>query len=465
MSYIAYVGVFLLQLPNISAVSSSVGTKKPKEAERQISASLIKSPRGKPALATVPFPSLVAAGQANKELGAETVGQWISSAAGGGEQGEVSWSLLSWWMAATGGAWQASRASRRRTRGQRGTQHGAQRGVQHVPQRRAVAGTSNYEYEQEVEEMRLAVQKVVAMRSAMQASCLANSSSSTQCGWQLSPSNNGSTCASEQCGSSTQSSSLPSTRSSSYSSFGFSGMLQPRVAYSSEQIMSQLEEDSKECPALIEWIISNTWPMATNKHSCRLVQKALEVVDTKDQIALAEQFRGHVWDAIKSPHANHVLQLCVELAPADRLQFVIAELKSRAVVTARHRFGCRVLQRLLEHCQSWQTVELVDELLCDVIVLSKNSFGNYVLKCVLEHGTAIQRMQIVEALLPEASRLSKHWVGSHVIQKALIYCASDEQKRLRQAILADPEGLPGLASSQYGSFVVRELERKKLCLG
>merc|ERR1719198_1408184 len=262
MSYSAYVGVFLLQLPNISAVSSSVGTKNPKEAERQISASLIKSPRGKPALATVPFPSLVAAGQANKELGAETVGQWISSAAGGGEQGEVSWSLLSWWMAATGGAW---RASRRRTRGQRGTQHGAQRGVQHVPQRRAVAGTSNYEYEQDVEEMRLAVQKVVAMRSAMQASCSANSSSSTQGGWQLSPSNNGSTCTSEHCGSSTQSSALPSTPSSSYSSFGFSGIVQPGVAYSAEQIMSQLEEDSEERQLLLNGLLATLgrWPQTS----------------------------------------------------------------------------------------------------------------------------------------------------------------------------------------------------------
>jgi hypothetical protein len=456
-SFVVEVGVLLLQLPKIAATPLCVDTGKPKGAERQVLGPLVSRPHSTPALAAVPFP-LQAASHPNVDLAA-AAGRWVSSTASG-EQGEGSWSLLSWWLAATGGAWQVSKRKPRRQRGaQRGAQSGAQHRAQYGAQRRTGIIANGSDYEQEIQRMQLAVQEVMAMRMAMQAFS-ERSSSSTQDSWQHSPSSNSSAYDHQQCCTPMQSGALPSPPRSDYSSYGVSGTM-PWAAKGAEQIMSELEEDSVERPALIEWVIRNAWSMATNKRSCRVVQKALEVADTKDQIALAQQFRGHVWDATKSPHANHVLQLCIEVVPADGIQFVITELRGQALEAARHRYGCRVLQRVIEHCQSWQTAELVDELLCDVIVLCRNSFGNYVLKCVLEHGTPIHRKLIAEAMLPEVSRLSKHWVGSHVVQKALIYCASDEQQCLRQALLSDPEGLPSLASSQYGSFVVRELERIK----
>lgn len=227
-----------------------------------------------------------------------------------------------------------------------------------------------------------------------------------------------------------------------------------------EQIVAELSGgDGPHRQALIAWIASTVWPMASTPGGCRIVQKALEVVATGERLAIAEQLRGHVQDASLSPHGNHVVQKCIVLLPPEKVQFILAELEGQAVQAARHRYGCRVLERLIEHFPNQQTTEIVNEVLAGAEKLSRHAFGNFVIQHILEHGTSEQKRQVADVLHADVFRLSKHRVASHVVKSALVHCDQEDRQRLMKAISADASELAELAHHHCGSFVVREMRR------
>eukprot|EP00448_Togula_jolla_P006526 CAMPEP_0170601766 /NCGR_PEP_ID=MMETSP0224-20130122/18033_1 /TAXON_ID=285029 /ORGANISM="Togula jolla, Strain CCCM 725" /LENGTH=535 /DNA_ID=CAMNT_0010926561 /DNA_START=233 /DNA_END=1840 /DNA_ORIENTATION=- len=232
------------------------------------------------------------------------------------------------------------------------------------------------------------------------------------------------------------------------------------TAAAADQIIIELsDKESSQHDANLQWICRDAWIMASRRHGCRIVQKALEVADISARLEVAAALEGHVMEALKSPHANHVLQKCIVLLPPDRLQFVPQELAGHAAEAARHRFGCRILERLIEHFPSSLTSALIQEVLGSVSDLCRHQFGNYVVQHILEHGLPEHRQMVAESLRPEVGRLAKHRVASHVVERALIYCHADDKQRLVQTMSGDSKELATLSRSLYGSFVARSMTR------
>jgi hypothetical protein len=217
--------------------------------------------------------------------------------------------------------------------------------------------------------------------------------------------------------------------------------------------------DGEHFRSTLTGVLSSVWPLAMTKCGCRIVQKAAEVGTTSDQQEIAEKLHGHVQEAMRSPHANHVLQKCIEIMPPDRIDFVLTELKGEGAFAARHRFGCRILQRLIEHCPPWQTEELISEVLGDTARLCRHQYGNFVIQHILQHGTPAHRSAIAGVLCEDTIRLAKHRIASHVLSCAMVHCAADDVQKLTKVVLNDAGQLADLSRRQYGSFVVREVNR------
>ena len=236
-------------------------------------------------------------------------------------------------------------------------------------------------------------------------------------------------------------------------------MTEVREADESERLIIQLDDDAVGRSALLGLITRSLLQMAITPGGSRVVQKALEVVDTAERVVLAEQLRGNVWEACVSPHANHVLQKCIELVPADCVEFMFDELKGNAINAARHRYGCRVLERLIEHCSYPQTAELVAKVLTGASQLCRRIFGNFVIQHILVHGTTEQRKELVALIGADIQRLARHRVASHFVRCALVHCASEDKQCLVNAMCEDAGEFGDLAHHYCGIFVVREMKR------
>jgi len=217
--------------------------------------------------------------------------------------------------------------------------------------------------------------------------------------------------------------------------------------------------DGANFRSTVDAVVASVWPLALTKKGCRIVQKTLEVGTAADQQQIVDQLQGRVQEALRSPHANHVLQKCIEIMPPAQMHFVLTELKAEGAFASRHRFGCRIVQRLIEHCDPSQTEELIVEVLADTARLSRHQYGNFVIQHILQHGSPHHRHIVAEVLCEDTIRLAKHRIASHVLSCAMIHCEAEDVKKLTKVVLHDAGQLADLSRRQYGSFVVREVNR------
>jgi len=249
-----------------------------------------------------------------------------------------------------------------------------------------------------------------------------------------------------------------------HQSMGMNGF-QDRNSQAEEAVdpmMLELENDSADSSrreVVLERILESFWPLALNKRGCRILQKAIEVGSPEYQQKLAEQLRGQVHQGIQSPHANYVLQKVIQVLPPKDYLFMLDEIQKHVLYVVRHRFGCRILQRLLEHCTAEQLEPMMNKVVQDTTSLIRHQYGNFVLQHILQYGTPAQRHVIAEVVYSDMIRLAKHRLGSHVVSCALNYCSSEDIARLTGLVLSDPKQLAELSHREYGSFVVREVNR------
>jgi hypothetical protein len=227
-----------------------------------------------------------------------------------------------------------------------------------------------------------------------------------------------------------------------------------------DPLLLELEEtDETRRQYAFDWVRNSFWPLALTKRGCRIVQKAIEVGTPAYQQELLENLHGRVHEALKSPHTNYVLQKFIEIMPPERMQFVLTELEGHGLNIARHRFGCRIMQRLTEHCHPGQTERLINEVLVDAGSLCRHQYGNFVIQHILQHGTPQQRSVIADVVCQDIIRLAKHRIASHVVSCAMVHCPSEDVQRLTHAVLHDAGQVADLSRREYGSFVVREVNR------
>jgi len=227
-----------------------------------------------------------------------------------------------------------------------------------------------------------------------------------------------------------------------------------------DTMSSELESKSSERRKMaIQWVVRSTRPLALTRRGCRIVQRALDLATMADQEQIVANMEGFVLEALQSPHANYVLQKCIEVVPPQKLEFVLKELKGQGVFVARHRFGCRIIQRAIERCTAEQTEELIGELLLDAAQLVRHTYGNFVMQHVLQYGTSDQNHQIAEVLLTDAIRFAKHRIASHVVSCAVSCCSPDDIQSLTEVLLGEQGQVADLMNRQYGSYVLREVNR------
>lgn len=233
------------------------------------------------------------------------------------------------------------------------------------------------------------------------------------------------------------------------------------------ELIAQLEVDRLSQIAAISALRGLVFSFSQDKHGCRVIQLALDVLPQAFKEELIRELHGHVREAIASPHGNFVIQRVIQVMPTVHAAFVAEELVGVAAEVARHRFGCRIVARLLEHsAMDGNTIRFVDELLIDAARLIRHSYGHFSIQSVLEHGLPQHRQSVAIALLAgvgaeetmACTALTR--IGSNVIEAAMMHCSLDDASSLSEELLKYPGNVLQLAQNQYGSYVLRACLRR-----
>lgn len=89
-------------------------------------------------------------------------------------------------------------------------------------------------------------------------------------------------------------------------------------------------------------------------YSCRVIQKALEVLPLDQKIGMVAELDGALMRCVRDQNGNHVIQKVIECVPTDHIINLLDTFNGNLVSLSQHPFGCRVMQRILEHCSDEQ---------------------------------------------------------------------------------------------------------------
>lgn len=262
---------------------------------------------------------------------------------------------------------------------------------------------------------------------------------------------------------------------------------------SCDDIIKFLDSGHKDVPSAIIWLIPAATKHALSQTGTRVIQKAIEKINHRENEALIDQFRGSIVELCENPHGNHVVQMMIKVFPPNVLGFILDELHGTAVKVAKNQYGCRVLERILEHfdCSTEPVAELIKELLEDHVDpdhLCRHHFSNFVIQHIFEHANAAPhwKTRIADLITQKAifakdgktridnwPYLATHRTASHVVQAAIKFGGPEIKERIFSALWnakdaqphvspvwilgQDSQSLVNVACTKYGQFVIDEL--------
>jgi pumilio RNA-binding family len=242
----------------------------------------------------------------------------------------------------------------------------------------------------------------------------------------------------------------------------------------------------EQCEQLGILLAGQAVQLAMQMYGCRVVQKALEYVNTERLMALVSEFEDPpvLLRCVHDANGNHVIQKCIEIVSrvskeaqtpehaefvASRIQFIIDTFKGRVKELSSHPYGCRVVQRILEHCPNKQKGVILEELRQCCADLVQDCYGNYVIQFVMQHGWDADRAVLIREVQQNLLEFSQHKFASNVVEKCLQYAARRDRDEMIWTIInvtfdinnpVDSKGhcvLESMVRDPYANYVVQKV--------
>ena len=116
----------------------------------------------------------------------------------------------------------------------------------------------------------------------------------------------------------------------------------PRSNYVIQCFLSHGSEEQRG--ELVKQLSGRVLPLALQMYGCRVIQKALEVLDVEGKRALVDELEGHVLTCVHDQNGNHVVQKAIEFCPPELRQRFMTAFAGATLRLAQHPYGCRVVQ-------------------------------------------------------------------------------------------------------------------------
>ncbi|KAI7757765.1 hypothetical protein M8C21_008993 [Ambrosia artemisiifolia] len=177
---------------------------------------------------------------------------------------------------------------------------------------------------------------------------------------------------------------------------------------------------------LADQLTGHVLTLSLQMYGCRVIQKAIEVVDLGQQTKMVTELDGHVMRCVRDQNGNHrVLEHCHD--PKTQ-SIVMDEILKSINMLAQDQYGNYVVQTLVTEMLGTTDENEPLQLYILIVVMMKDQFANYVVQKVLETCDDQQLEMILNRIKVHLNALKKYTYGKHIVARVEKLVAAGERR-------------------------------------
>ncbi|KAA6386030.1 MAG: hypothetical protein EZS28_018443 [Streblomastix strix] len=207
--------------------------------------------------------------------------------------------------------------------------------------------------------------------------------------------------------------------------------------------------------------------LSFDKHSCRVVQRSLELLPFDVSTQLIQELQPCIILAVNDHNANHVIQKIVRTQPPNSFLFLLEALADIHVVKEilTNQFSCRVVQHIIDNSPVTMSGTLIRTLINQSNDLVTSSYGNYIMQKIILSSYPNASRDILVALSGRIAELCLHKYSSNVIEKICEYGTDADRRSIINEFMRFQGGsqvmkqhpIVSLLLDTYANYVVQKV--------
>ncbi|PAV67999.1 hypothetical protein WR25_18455 isoform A [Diploscapter pachys] len=250
-----------------------------------------------------------------------------------------------------------------------------------------------------------------------------------------------------------------------------------------QHMISQAAKDAceREMQLFVDSLKRDIGNRALSRYSCRVLQKAIECLDSSLTIdLLVELTKTNLVPLCVDQNANHVIQKMVAVFPSTSWCRLVERLLSdtqQVIIISENKYGCRVIQMFIEQmcaraakhdtlCSSLLR-DLMSVIMSNCTRMASNEFANYVVQHIIQTPPLAEYRDAIidQCLLKNLLSMSQEKYASHVVEAAFENAPPVLLKEMMEEIFdgyvphpdTKKDALDILMFHQYGNYVVQRM--------
>ena len=172
---------------------------------------------------------------------------------------------------------------------------------------------------------------------------------------------------------------------------------------------------------LIQFLIENSFELATKKYSCCVLQKCIEYSNEIQKKKFLKAIALKSFGLFNDQFGNYVVQYCINLCDYEINKIFVENFMNNILKFSTQKYSSNIIEKCMECCDE-ETRELICNKFCDKELVEKllfDMYGNYVLQKVISLSKEPLTSKYLEMIGPLMKNLNNYNFGQKLYNKLL----------------------------------------------
>ena len=172
---------------------------------------------------------------------------------------------------------------------------------------------------------------------------------------------------------------------------------------------------------IIQFLLDNSFDLATKKHSCCVLQKCIEYSNQQQKKEFLKVIAVKSYGLFNDQYGNYVVQYCINLCDYEINKIFVQNFLYDILKFSTQKYSSNIIEKCMDCCDE-DTRELITLKYCEPNIIEKllfDMYGNYVLQKIISLSKEPLTTKYLSIIGPLMKKLNSYSFGQKLYNKLL----------------------------------------------